>query len=106
MLKYKKKLGQHFLRDKNIIKKLVRYISIDPMDNVIEIGPGDGALSEIIAKKAKQLTLIEKDLDLINKLKYTFRDFNNVEIKNDDILDITSFPVTGLNVFTPLENVK
>ncbi len=88
MLKYKKKLGQHFLRDKNIIKKLVRYISIDPMDNVIEIGPGDGALSEIIAKKAKQLTLIEKDLDLINKLKYTFRDFNNVEIKNDDILKI------------------
>ena len=88
MHKYKKKLGQHFVRDKNIIKKIVRHISPKSPDNILEIGPGDGALSEHIAEKVKHLMLIEKDIDLMNKLKYIFRNSNNVEIKNDDILKI------------------
>ena len=47
MHKHKKKLGQHFIHDKNLINKIVRYIAPMSSDEIIEIGPGDGALSYI-----------------------------------------------------------
>ena len=61
MILAKKSLGQNFLRDKNIIKKIVNLVYIKNSD-VIEIGPGDGALTDQILKlKPKNLFLIEKD---------------------------------------------
>ena len=57
-------------------------------DEIIEIGPGDGALSYIISKDVRKLTLIEKDMDLISELKNGFKNMNYVVIKNEDILKI------------------
>ena len=68
MHKHKKKLGQHFIHDKNLINKIIRYIAPMSSDEIIEIGPGDGALSYIISKDVKKLILIEKDTDLILSL--------------------------------------
>ena len=63
----KKSLGQHFLKDKNIIKKIINLVEISKK-NVVEIGPGDGALTEeIIKKDPKNLTLIEKDFRLVKQ---------------------------------------
>ncbi len=58
----KKSLGQHFLRDKNISEKIVRLLRIDVEDNVMEIGPGPGALTTILeTMPMHRLLLIEKD---------------------------------------------
>ena len=68
MIIAKKSLGQNFLIDKNIINKIVNTIEIKNK-NVIEIGPGLGALtSKILEKKPKKLIIIEKDFDLYQKL--------------------------------------
>ncbi len=58
----KKSLGQHFLRDKNISQNIVRLLQIKPQDNIIEIGPGPGALTQILeVQEFNRLVLIEKD---------------------------------------------
>ena len=83
----KKSLGQNFLIDKNIIRKIIKLVSIKDK-NIIEIGPGKGALTdEILKKKPKALYLIEKDINLYNQLKLRYSKIKNVNIYNNDILD-------------------
>ena len=68
----KKSLGQNFLIDKNIIKKIANLININGRD-IIEIGPGKGALTdEILKKNPKSLKIIEKDSKLANELKIKY----------------------------------
>ena len=82
----KKSLGQNFLIDKNIIKKIVNLIDIKNQ-NIVEIGPGTGALTnEIIRKNPKSLILIEKDNGLSEKLKYKYLNKKKIQIINADIL--------------------
>ena len=82
----KKSLGQNFLRDKNIIKKIVNLVDVKNR-NILEIGPGTGALTEeIIKKNPKTLTLIEKDNRLYENLKDTYFNEKNIKIINQDIL--------------------
>ena len=82
----KKSLGQNFLIDKNIIKKIANLININGRD-VIEIGPGKGALTdEILKKNPKSLKIIEKDSKLANELKIKYANKRNVFVFNDDIL--------------------
>ena len=84
LVKPKKSLGQNFLIDKNIIKKIVSISKILNKD-VLEIGPGTGNLTEYILKeKPNKIFLIEKDKILCDKLRLKFQ--NKVVIKNDDIL--------------------
>ena len=87
MHKPKKSLGQNFLIDKNIAKKIVNITSINNQ-HIIEIGPGTGFLTdEIIKKKPKKLYLIEKDKYLYQNLKKKYYDYKNIEIINDDALN-------------------
>ena len=82
----KKSLGQNFLIDKNIIKKIINLSNIQNR-HVIEIGPGNGELTdEIINNKPKSITLIEKDFDLSKRLKTKYSENQNLIIFNDDIL--------------------
>ena len=85
MQKHKKRLGQHFLHDKNIINKIISHLEISEQDKFIEIGPGDGALTTPLLERLKDITLIEKDQDLIPILenKYSHK---KVTIINQDIL--------------------
>ena len=85
-MQYKKNLGQHFLKDQNIVDKLVKYINPSKYDEVIEIGPGDGVMTKSIISKVKKMILIEKDRDLIHNLKSSFREYENSLILNIDIL--------------------
>ena len=81
----KKSLGQNFLIDKKIIKKICDAGYIDQKDNVIEIGPGTGNLSEfIIQKKPRKFYLIEKDKRFIKYLNEKFKD--KINVINKDIL--------------------
>ena len=82
----KKSLGQNFLIDKNVIKKITSLVNISNKD-IVEIGPGKGALTnEIIKAKPKSLKLIEKDNELFNDLKINYSEFEFLEIYNNDIL--------------------
>ena len=84
---YKKSLGQNFLTDKNIIKKIVSLTAIKGTD-IIEIGPGSGALTkEILNQKPKSLSLIEKDKNLTDELMRKFIKEKNLKIFNNDILE-------------------
>jgi len=83
---HKKKLGQHFLVDQNIIDKLIQYIAPNKNDVLLEIGPGDGALSKSIIPLIKKFYLIEKDNDLLDKLYFLLGQYKNGKIINSDIL--------------------
>ena len=86
MIKAKKSLGQNFLVDQNIIKKITDIIDIENKW-VLEVGPGTGALtSSILKKKPKKIFVIEKDNDLVLILNNEFK--NKITIINDDILKI------------------
>ena len=83
----KKKYGQNFLIDKNILKKICNKIP-EKFLKIIEIGPGDGRLTEHILKfEPKELKIIEIDSDLINRLNAKFNENNKIKIINEDILN-------------------
>ena len=86
-MKYlKKSLGQNFLIDKNIVKKILGLSNLNNK-NIIEIGPGKGSLSdEILKKKPKSLVLIEKDNNLSEFLVNKYKTNKIVKIINIDIL--------------------
>jgi len=85
--KLKKSLGQHFLIDKNITKKILKQTEIFHK-KIIEIGPGNGFLTdEIIKLNPKQLILIEKDNDLSEILKCKYIKKKNITIFNNDALN-------------------
>ncbi|MBF1712264.1 MAG: 16S rRNA (adenine(1518)-N(6)/adenine(1519)-N(6))-dimethyltransferase RsmA [Streptococcus intermedius] len=83
---FKKSFGQNFLTDTNILQKIVDTAEIDENVNVIEIGPGIGALTEFLAENAAEVMTFEIDERLIPILADTLRDFENVKIINEDIL--------------------
>ena len=85
---FKKSLGQNFLFDKNIIKKIINLANIK-QKNVIEIGPGNGALTnEIIKNEPKSLVVIEKDNALAKNLMNKYFDNTNFKVINNDILKL------------------
>ena len=83
---FKKSFGQNFLTDTNILQKIVDTAEIDKNVNVIEIGPGIGALTEFLAENAAEVMAFEIDDRLIPILTDTLRDFDNVKVINEDIL--------------------
>ena len=86
MIFAKKSLGQNFLIDKNIVRKIINLVKIKG-NHVIEIGPGKGALTdEILKQKPKSLLLIEKDFKLMEKLKIKHSNNNIIKIVNSDVL--------------------
>ena len=86
MIKAKKSLGQNFLIDENVLKKIVSLVEIENK-SILEIGPGTGNLtSYILKKKIKSLFVVEKDKDLSFFLKKKFKD--EIIIINNDILKI------------------
>jgi 16S rRNA (adenine1518-N6/adenine1519-N6)-dimethyltransferase len=83
----KKKYGQNFLIDKNILKKICSLIPNKKL-NILEIGPGDGRLTEhILYFEPKALTLIEIDKELIPLLNQRFKENQKVNIINENILN-------------------
>ena len=85
-VKLKKKYGQNFLIDDNIIYKIISFIERENL-NILEIGPGDGRLTEgIISKNPKRLDLVEIDKELVGNLHTKFKNYNFITIINEDVL--------------------
>jgi len=89
LLKVKKSLGQNFLVDNNIIKKIVDIGNVNKNKTVMEIGPGYGSLTqEISLREPNKIFAIEKDKNLTIFLKNKFKNYNNIKIINSDVLNI------------------
>ncbi|MDP2593114.1 MAG: 16S rRNA (adenine(1518)-N(6)/adenine(1519)-N(6))-dimethyltransferase RsmA [bacterium] len=68
----RKSLGQHFLKDRNILKKISDNANLSENDTVLEVGPGEGTLTELLLEKAGRVIAVEKDARLIPVLKQKF----------------------------------
>ena len=104
---FKKSFGQNFLTDTNILQKIVDTAEIDKKVNVIEIGPGIGALTEFLAGNAVEVIAFEIDDRLVPILADTLRDFDNVTVVNQDILkvDLTQYIAEFKNPDLPIKVV-
>ncbi len=102
MKKAKKSLSQNFISDKNICKKIVKQVKIKN-NNILEIGPGYGFLTDfIIDEKPKNLLLIEKDNEIYKYLNNKYKSFKNIKIINDDILNMDLKDYIDLNIISNL----
>lgn len=84
--RFKKKYGQNFLKDSNMVKKIVSNSNITENDLVIEVGPGRGILTKELANKAKNVISYEIDKDLINDLDRIKNKYSNINFIYDDFL--------------------
>lgn len=83
----KKSLGQNFLVDSNIARKIVEELSAFKLNTIIEIGPGRGALTSLLAAKNLIVTAVEKDKGLYLSLKHDLFMFPNITLIHDDFLN-------------------
>ncbi len=82
----KKSLGQNFLSNPKILEKIANAAHITKADTVLEVGPGTGNLTAILAEKAGHIIAVEKDRRLIEQLRIKFPDAQRIEIIEKDIL--------------------
>src|SRR5512136_514272 len=82
----RKRLGQCFLCDPNILEKIVRIADVRDTDTVVEIGSGIGVLTAMIARTARRVVAVEVDRLLVEVLQNELGDFGNVEIVHTDVL--------------------
>lgn len=87
-MRAKKSLGQNFLQDAEIIRRIVDSLSITDEDVVVEIGPGLGALTRGLLEKAQRVIAIEFDRDMLLPLKLEFGSCANFELLNADALSV------------------
>jgi 16S rRNA (adenine1518-N6/adenine1519-N6)-dimethyltransferase len=84
----RRSLGQNFLVDGNLRRRIVEEARIHPDETVLEIGPGTGALTEGLAAQAGRLVLVELDRELAGNLARRFADDPSVTVIQDDILHV------------------
>ncbi|MEQ2877895.1 16S rRNA (adenine(1518)-N(6)/adenine(1519)-N(6))-dimethyltransferase RsmA [Enterococcus asini] len=92
---FKKSLGQNFLTEPNILRKIVETAGIDENTNVIEVGPGIGALTEQLARNAAQVLAFEIDDRLLPVLQDTLAPYPNVTVVHQDVLEADLVKTTG-----------
>uniref|UniRef100_A0A7V3E6S2 Ribosomal RNA small subunit methyltransferase A n=1 Tax=Ignavibacterium album TaxID=591197 RepID=A0A7V3E6S2_9BACT len=97
MVKPLKRLGQNFLKDKNILRKIYEFINPQEGERIIEIGPGEGALTEFLISSRAEVIAIEIDKRVIEHLQSSFPD---IKIINQDFLevDLTQFHFSDLRI--------
>jgi 16S rRNA (adenine1518-N6/adenine1519-N6)-dimethyltransferase len=91
----KKSLGQNFLIDENILNKIASAAGIDEDSYVLEIGPGAGALTQVLAAQAKKVIAVEIDRRLEPVLSDTLQDFDNVSLHFGDVLKLDLHQIIG-----------
>ncbi|GAB4173600.1 MAG: 16S rRNA (adenine(1518)-N(6)/adenine(1519)-N(6)) -dimethyltransferase RsmA [Calditrichia bacterium] len=85
-MRLKKSLGQHFIHDKNILRKFLSHINLKDFDCIVEIGPGNGNLTELLLETQIPVFSIELDPDLIPGLQARFQDQGHFTLIHEDFL--------------------
>ena len=91
----KKQLGQHFLHDRTYVDRIVQAVNPRPGDRLVEIGPGQGAITFPLLKRHGELTVIEYDRDLIFPLTEAARELGALEIIHRDVLQVDFSQLAG-----------
>jgi 16S rRNA (adenine1518-N6/adenine1519-N6)-dimethyltransferase len=91
----RKRFGQHFLHDQGILRRIVEAIAPKPDDRIVEIGPGEGALTLPLLRAAGHMTAIELDRDLIESLAARARDIGDLNIISADVLTVDLAKLAG-----------
>ena len=105
MHRARKRFGQHFLHDQNVIESILRAINPQPGENLIEIGPGQGALTYPLLQRCDKLIAIELDRDLVPLLARQAARFGELEIINTDILEFELSSIPGNRIFRVVGNL-
>jgi 16S rRNA (adenine1518-N6/adenine1519-N6)-dimethyltransferase len=87
-LRARKSLGQHFLINSGVLKKITAASDLSPSDIVIEVGPGPGVLTAELIKKAGYVIAVEVDASMVALLKENFWEANNLSLITSDILEV------------------
>jgi len=95
-----KRLGQNFLVDRKVVRKIIEAANLGSRDVVLEIGPGIGNLTIELAKKAGKVAAVEKDPKMVEILKETLKDYKNIEIIQGDILKIFNYQLSPGRLLT------
>jgi 16S rRNA (adenine1518-N6/adenine1519-N6)-dimethyltransferase len=90
----KKRLGQHFIVDNDLLQKLVSYASITTDDIVLEVGPGLGFLTQLLSRRCKKVIAVEVDPTLVRILRKQLHNLQNVDLIKGDILKTSLPPFT------------
>ncbi|MEW8955536.1 16S rRNA (adenine(1518)-N(6)/adenine(1519)-N(6))-dimethyltransferase RsmA [Clostridium sp.] len=93
--KFTKSLGQNFLIDDSVLLDIVNGADINEEDFVIEIGPGVGTLTKVLLERAKRVTAIELDSDLIPILSEELKDYDNFQLIHKDALKVNFNEIIG-----------
>jgi 16S rRNA (adenine1518-N6/adenine1519-N6)-dimethyltransferase len=84
----KKGLGQNFLVDEKAFDKIIEAADLKSADNIIEVGPGTGFLTERLIGKVKHVTAVELDSQMVSLLRERFKEVKNLELIQSDILNL------------------
>lgn len=96
--KHKKKYGQNFLNDQNtILEKIMEVSNVNSEDEILEIGPGEGALTELLLEKSKKVNCVEIDTDLEKILRKKFDSNPKFNLHMGDILETDLDKIIGEN---------
>ncbi len=101
----KKSLGQNFLVDPNGLNKVLKAAEVRPEETVLEIGAGLGSLTYLLAQQAKQVVAVELDKRLIPPLTEAVADFDNVTIKQGDMLALSPDALLGAERYVVVANI-
>ena len=101
----KKSLGQNFLVDPNGLNKVLQAAQLNPEDTVLEIGAGLGSLTYLLAQQAKYVVAVELDKRLIPPLTEVLAGFENIKIKQGDMLELSPDALLGAARYVVVANI-
>ncbi len=104
-LRADKKLGQNFLIDEDIVRRIVQAAELTPADKVLEVGPGIGTLTQGLAESGADVVAVELDKRLLPVLDVTLAGYDNVRIVNGDILKVDIMQELGAENFKVCANL-
>ncbi|MBT3321383.1 MAG: ribosomal RNA small subunit methyltransferase A [Anaerolineae bacterium] len=104
-LRPKKKLGQNFLQDPNILEKIVAIANISKEDTVLEIGPGLGSLTRHLAASAKKVVAVEIDKKIIPALKHSLSGYANTTLIEGDMLKVSPSEIINAPEYLVVANI-
>lgn len=101
----KKSLGQNFLVDPNGLNKVLQAAQLNPEDTVLEIGAGLGSLTYLLAQQARHVVAVELDKRLIPPLTQVLAGFDNITIKQGDMLELSPDALLGTAHYVVVANI-
>ena len=98
-IRTQKKLGQHFLVDESVVRRIAAALELNPGEKVLEIGPGIGTLTQLLAMTGAHVTAVELDRRFIDILAKTLQGYENISVVQGDVLSLDMQEIMGQGKF-------